>query len=337
MKKELILTTALALALAYCTQKQENPQTAEPVAPDTIVTPVSEKPKTLTAEDIVLREELLYEDYYLEDVYDYKDTTRSFKMDQIKEKLAFVESLEDEVGRWAVVQNYKNMNGEAPTAKNFVRNDYGRVSDEFGVERYQSAPLYALNDTSSVLRYANDGWLSHVLDSVGGFYKITPIKADKEAFYIPKRYLKQLGTNVEFHHVIFVDRGDQNIATFERESPGTWLIRSKNPATTGLKRPPYQMPTPLGIFLLQQKKEKMLYHKDGTTQIGGYAPWASRFTNGGYIHGVPVNVSRTKPIEYSQSLGTTPRSHMCVRNATSHAKFIYDWAPTEESLVIVIE
>ena len=97
------------------------------------------------------------------------------------------------------------------------------------------------------------------------------------------------------------------------------------------------MSTPLGIFLLQQKKPKMVYHKDGTTENGGFAPWASRFTNGGYIHGVPVNLPRTKQIEYSPSLGTIPRSHMCVRNATSHAKFIYDWAPTEESLVIVIE
>lgn len=333
MKKELILIIAFTLTLTSCTKKQENKQVLKPPVKDSIL----EKPKILTAEDIILKEDLLYKDYYLEDVYSYKDTTRSFKIDQIKDKLAFVESLEEEIGRWAVVRNYRNMNGQAPTAKKFVRNDYGRVSDTLGVERYQSAPLYSLNDTSSVLRYANDGWLTHVLDSVGSFYRISPIKAEKEDFFIPKRYLKQLGTDVKFRHVIIVDRGDQNIATFERESPGVWLIRSKNPATTGLKKPPHQMPTPLGIFLLQEKKPKMYYHKDGTTVIGGYAPWASRFTNGGYIHGVPVNKPRTKMIEYSASLGTTPRSHMCVRNASSHAKFVYDWAPTEKSLVIVIE
>ena len=77
--------------------------------------------------------------------------------------------------------------------------------------------------------------------------------------------------------------------------------------------------------------------KDGSAATGGYAPYASRFTNGAYIHGVPVNVPRTAMIEYSWSLGTTPRSHMCVRNATSHAKFVFDWAPTERSLVVVIE
>ncbi len=60
-------------------------------------------------------------------------------------------------------------------------------------------------------------------------------------------------------------------------------------------------------------------------------------TNGAYIHGVPVNVPRTAMIEYSWSLGTTPRSHMCVRNATSHAKFVFDWAPLYRSLVVVIE
>ena len=42
-------------------------------------------------------------------------------------------------------------------------------------------------------------------------------------------------------------------------------------------------------------------------------------------------------IEYSYTLGTTPRSHMRVQNATSHAKFVFDWAPDEQSLVVVIE
>ena len=37
------------------------------------------------------------------------------------------------------------------------------------------------------------------------------------------------------------------------------------------------------------------------------------------------------------SLGTTPRSHKCVRNFTSHAKFIYEWAEIGKTIVIVIE
>jgi lipoprotein-anchoring transpeptidase ErfK/SrfK len=97
------------------------------------------------------------------------------------------------------------------------------------------------------------------------------------------------------------------------------------------------METPVGIFVLQEQKTKMFYYGDGTKTIEGFAPWASRFTNGAYIHGVPVNNPKGKIVEYSWSLGTTPRSHMCVRNASSHAKFVYDWIKPYSSLVIVID
>ena len=40
---------------------------------------------------------------------------------------------------------------------------------------------------------------------------------------------------------------------------------------------------------------------------------------------------------FGTTLGTTPRSHMCVRNATSHAKFVYDWAPVNETIVFVFD
>ena len=146
-----------------------------------------------------------------------------------------------------------------------------------------------------------------------------------------------LSDSTNFHHVVFVDRGDQNITTLERVAKTEWKVRSINPATTGRHLPPYAQETPLGMYLIQERKQKMIFLKDGSSAVGGYAPYASRFTNGAYIHGVPVNVPDTKMIEYSWSLGTTPRSHMCVRNATSHAKFVYDWAPVQESLVVVIE
>ncbi|MEO3497874.1 L,D-transpeptidase, partial [Phocaeicola vulgatus] len=29
--------------------------------------------------------------------------------------------------------------------------------------------------------------------------------------------------------------------------------------------------------------------------------------------------------------------HMCVRNATSHAKFIFEWAPVNETIIFVLE
>ena len=110
-----------------------------------------------------------------------------------------------------------------------------------------------------------------------------------------------------------------------------------NPATTGMHKPPHAQETPTGIFAIQEKKEKMYYVRDGTSQIAGYAPYASRFTNGAYLHGVPVQLPRKSIIEYSVSLGTTPRSHMCVRNASSHSKFIYDRTTVKESVVVVID
>ena len=79
----------------------------------------------------------------------------------------------------------------------------------------------------------------------------------------------------------------------------------------------------------------MIFLKDGSAATGGFAPYASRFNNGGYIHGVPTNAPATGIIEYSYTLGTIPRSHMCVRNATSHAKFIFEWAPVNETIIFV--
>jgi hypothetical protein len=104
-----------------------------------------------------------------------------------------------------------------------------------------------------------------------------------------------------------------------------------------MHKPPYAQETPLGMFVLQEKKVKMIFLKDGSVETGGFAPYASRFTNGAYIHGIPVNLPQTKQIESSPSLGTVPRSHMCVRSATSHAQFIFDWAGVEETLIFIIE
>ena len=44
--------------------------------------------------------------------------------------LAFIENMQrgDEL-RWAVFQNYKNLNTEAPLVRSYVRNVYNRISD----------------------------------------------------------------------------------------------------------------------------------------------------------------------------------------------------------------
>ena len=50
--------------------------------------------KPVTAEDIKITKELLFDKYTLEDVYPYKDTVRSIKWDVIKKCLAYVENME---------------------------------------------------------------------------------------------------------------------------------------------------------------------------------------------------------------------------------------------------
>lgn len=338
MKKSL-LSAFLVLNMVSCGtgSNEQVPMTAyvEGLC-EILVFPEIHKEKPVTAQDIVLTKELLYDKYTLDNVYPYRDTVRSIKWTTIKKCLSFVENIDMQSHEWCVLQNYRNMNSEAPLVKTFVRNEYTRVSDTLGVERYQSVPLYNPSDTVVPLRYGRDGTLCRLIDKVGGFYLVNPLTFTDQ-WMVPVRYVKLISDTLSLNHVIVVDRGDQNITTLERTAKKEWKIRSINPATTGMHAPPYAQETPLGTFLLQQKKEKMYFLKDGSKALGGYAPYASRFTNGAYLHGVPVNVPAKKMIEYSWSLGTTPRSHMCVRNATSHSKFIYDWAPVENSLVIVIE
>ena len=341
--KNLVLIFSL-LALSGCIKQQRRPNVDHSklsyynvMHEDTTsnIEDLSLKP-ILMSSDIQLSESLLFDRYTLDDVYPYKDTVRSFKWEIIRSCLAFVENMQRDDVKWCVMQNYRNLNNEAPLVRRYVRNTYRRVADTLGVERYQSVPLYLPTDTLVPEIYGRDGSPARLVDSIGGFYRIHPLNADGE-WMVPQRYIKMLSDTAVFNHVVFVDRHDQNITAIERVGKADWRIRSKNPATTGRYAPPYAQPTPLGIFLLQQKKVKMVYLKDGKKEIGGFAPYASRFTNGAYIHGVPVKAPATKKIEYSWSLGTVPRSHMCVRNATSHAEFIFNWAPVEGTLVIVIE
>ena len=123
-----------------------------------------------------------------------------------------------------------------------------------------------------------------------------------------------------------------------------WKIVSYSLATTG-KSGKYHQPTPLGYYYAIEKKPRFYYLKDGTNDIEGYAPYAIRFTAGAYVHGVAVPYEYTDDgvrvdpgiREFSNSIGTVPLSHKCVRNYTSHAKFLYDWYEHGKTIVIVIE
>lgn len=323
------------IIFSFCTQSTDKNLPVDSEIPDTVSVEQIQVIDSVFANDIILEKDLLYDQHTLEDVYPYKDTTRVFQWDKIKERLALLENIQKNSSTWAILQNYKNLNKEAPLVKEYKRNAYKRIADTFGVERYQSVPLFSLSDTITGERYGRDGSLVRYLGEEGSFDKIETIFFSGE-WLVPKRYVKNIGDTVIFNNAVFVDLTNQNIATMEK-SDTKWLIRSMNPATTGVHRPPYAQETPAGMFVIQEKKYKMIFLKDGSTETGGFAPYASRFTNGAYIHGVPVNVPRTTFIEYSSSLGTTPRSHMCVRNATSHAKFIYDRAPIRETIVFIFE
>lgn len=333
----LLAFACMHLFLTGCTLRTPSPMPmTDSIRTDTASALPAPKP-LLKGTDIVIEKDLLYDKYTLKDTYPQKDTAWSFKWTLIEEWLATVENMQREAGHlWVVMQNYKNRNREAPTVRNYHRNAYGRVADSLNIERYQSAPLYLLTDTAVPERYGRDGTLARLEGTEGTFCRIR-LTGSEEEWLIPARYVKTLPDSTQFRHVIIVDRDNQHIATLEHTAEAHWLVRSMNPCTTGMRRPPYAQPTPLGMFLLQEKKRRMVYLKDGSAEHGGFAPYACRFTNGAYLHGVPVNAPHTQEIEYSYSLGTTPRSHMCVRVATSHARFIYEWAPVLQTLIIVIE
>ena len=163
----LFAAAAVCMVLAGCNGHREDTlfiaQVSEPV--DTVV-PVVEVPfreKLLTAADVTLTKDLLYDTYTLEDTYPYKDTVRSFKWDVIRNCLAYIENMQRDSVKWVVLQNYKNLNREAPLVRKFVRNAYRRVADTLGVERYQSVPLYLPGDTLVPERYGRDGTLAYLL------------------------------------------------------------------------------------------------------------------------------------------------------------------------------
>lgn len=295
----------------------------------------------ITAEDIDIQKDLLYDEYTLDDVYTVKgknenDTiTRFFQWEKIKGYIAHIENYKAKNTKWIVLQNYKNQNGKPPKPKD-ADIKHTRIVDTSGIIQNQSIPLYDPADLSKPARYAYDGSLAEYVKDSSGYVNVNTIY-QKDNWMVPEEYIKVLPDSTTFNKLIVIDRTDQNICTLEK-ADDKWLVRSMNPATTGMDNPPLMDATPLGIFDLQEKKSRFFYYKDGTTEIGGFAPYASRFTAGTYVHGIPVNNPDAKTLkEFSPTLGTTPLSHMCVRTATSHAEFIYNWAETDNTYIVVIE
>jgi len=260
-------------------------------------------------------------------------TPRTFRFDKM---LAAVNQLKQQLAQGPLhfIRNYKNQNGAPPQKGN-------AALDEHGYRFYHSAPAYVQADAASDFRYVPDGMLVRLLNESGDFYHVN-IPTFGGNFYVPKKYIDPNSTLNWLNHVVVVDRNQQNQAAFAVVENGLDMV-SYTLATTGIKGD-YSFETTLGIFKALEKKDRFEYLQKGTEEIGGYAPYAVRFTGGAYIHGVPVayeeqNGEKVDPgmIEFLQTIGTTPRSNMCVRNYTSHAKFLYDWMDTQNGAVIVIE
>jgi len=238
----------------------------------------------------------------------------------------------------AYISNYKNWNGLAPLHN-------GLFFDDYGVKRDQSATAYFGPSTSFDFRYMADGTLVSIIADAGSFYQVRTLNFAGD-YYVPKRWVSLYHSIDQLTKVIVIDRKNQNEGVFEY-SGGQWFLVSYTFATTGANDK-YKEPTDLGNYMAIAKQDKFIYKDDITKKMAGYAPYAIRFSGGSYIHGVPVDVKKSRQVynrltyyppmvEYSVTIGTTPRSHKCVRNYTSHALFLYNWSEIGKTAVIVIE
>ncbi|WP_026478634.1 L,D-transpeptidase [Alkaliphilus transvaalensis] len=260
-------------------------------------------------------------------------TPRSFQFDKMQDAINELNQQLVE-GELHFISNYKNENGTPPQ-------EGDAAVDEYGYRVYHSAPAYITADINSDYRYVPDGMLVRILDEQEDFYHVD-IPTFGGEFFVPKQFIDPEVTLSQLNHVVVIDRTQQNQASFEVGEGGLNLI-SYTLSTTGIPGD-FSFETTLGMFKAIVKRDRFEYLQNGTQEIAGYAPFAIRFTGGAYIHGVPVayeeeDGEKVDPgfIEYLHTIGTFPRSNMCVRNFTSHAEFLYNWMDIENGAVIVIE
>ena len=235
---------------------------------------------------------------------------------------------------YAYISNYKDINGAPPLLN-------GKGYDKYGKQAYQSAPAYPnLNDKTN-FRYLPDGLIVFITGEVKGYLKIKSFDYEGE-YWIPKKYISFDNNLDNFVKAVVVDTTNQNEAVFEKRG-AKWTMISYNLATTGAKTK-NKFETPIGKFKVLEKKDRFYYIDDTTKELAGYAPYGIRFAQGAYIHGIPVEfVKKNGELvdpgikEYLFTVGTVPRSHKCVRNYSSHAKFLFNWADPNNTAVITIK
>ena len=263
---------------------------------------------------------------------------RSFRLTAMFEEVRTLQQVMER-SRIGYVFNYRHIHGMAPAHR-------GRNEDTYGVSRNQSAPGYVDLELSD-FRYFSDGMLVALLDETEAFYLVSTPSFPGE-YWVPRRYISFTNAPPALKQAVVIDDVYQNEAVFQLVDL-EWQLISYTFATTGIQKGSYHFETPKGHFMAIEKRPFFWYVEDGTYNISGFAPYSIRFSGGGFIHGVPVelgqeqtpyNTSPTDPKnhrEYLFTIGTTPRSHKCVRNFTSHAKFLYDWLEVGEAAFIIIE
>ncbi len=292
--------------------------------------------KASPPEHIFLNKRITFRKYQLRDAYVYEKEIRQVPWSQLRKGLSLIEEINKNSARWGVLQNYKNRNGYSPRAIKAVI-DSIRSQDRLGNNRNQAIPLYAQIKDKRPQYYGLDGAIIAIKNKTKT-HTLIYSKTLKDSFYTPSKFVKAFADSCIIKQAIFINRKQQTQVSLERASSRHWDVISLTPCSTGIDSLPYYFPTPLGAFAIQEKKYKMFYLINGTKdEIAGFCPYASRFSGGAHIHGMATVYPNEKIVEYSKTLGTSPRSHMCVRNATSHAKFIYKWAKTMQSVVFVIE
>lgn len=313
-----------------------------------IVVPVLNQPEySLELEEVKKEAEIIgssqlvfnlkYDKYLLSYpyAYEYKGETRTFEFQKMIET-GKVAASEFEKGPITFVSNYKDEHGKAPLYK-------GKTTDKNGALRGAAAPAYKDLNNMEEFDYLPDGTLIRILEENTpenpDFSKVYSIR-NKSEYYMPNKYIEWQRRLVKVAKVIVVDLKNQTIAALENKIQlkyykdsntylkSEWEIVSYSKCTTG-KLGTYHQPTPEGYFYAMEKKPFFYYLADGTNIVAGKEPWAIRFTAGAYVHGMSLG-------EYSPAIGTVPLSHKCVRNYTSHARFLYDWYEEDQTIVTVI-
>lgn len=260
-------------------------------------------------------------------------TPRAFRFERMLEAVNELR-VQLEQGELHFISNYKNQNGTPPQ-------EGDAAIDEYGYRVYHSAPAYEQPDANSNYRYIPDGMLVRILDENEEFYHVN-VPTFGNDFFIPKQYIDLNVTLSQLNQVVVIDRSEQNQAFFEFEGNDLNML-SYTLSTTGIPGD-FSFETPIGFYKVIEKRDRFEYLQSGTQDIAGYAPFAIRFSGGAYIHGVPVayeeiDGEKVDPglIEYLHTIGTFPRSNMCIRNFTSHAKFLHSLMESQNGAVIVIE